>query len=376
VAAAEHWVPNYLDSFSDSGYDSEGIGYWDYGFGSYWELREQLWLSSGGKVDLFDNPKARKAALFGFEFAMLPGVYADFGDAHFGYRPDPAFLAWIDRTFALGVYPDDMAMVRGERFEELASAALAAFPLKSQRHDAGLTAAGLLGVRAWYPEPGILVDRPAEGGGLAITIKTGGNGNHSHNDVGSYSIGMKDTQVVGDPGGPGFYNADTFNSKRYTYRLMNSFGHPVPEIEGKLQLEATSVHPAVVSTKFTDHEDSIAMDITPAYDDPKLKKLMRTMKFTRGKGGSIEIADEFQIAGPVDVVESFPAHGSAKQIDLRTLEFEFQGQRLLLGIDAPGEITFTNDKVEEMGNSFTRAGAEVHLEKSGKIVMRFRPAEH
>jgi hypothetical protein len=187
---------------------------------------------------------------------------------------------------------------------------------------------------------------------------------------------MKDTQVVGDPGGPGFYNADTFNSKRYTYRLMNSFGHPVPEIEGKLQLEATSVHPAVVSTKFTDHEDSIAMDITLAYDDPKLKKLMRTMKFTRGKGGSIEIADEFQIAGPVDVVESFPAHGSAKQIDLRTLEFEFQGQRLLLGIDAPGEITFTNDKVEEMGNSFTRAGAEVHLEKSGKIVMRFRPAEH
>jgi len=373
AAAAEHWIPNYLDSFSDSGYDSEGIGYWDYGFGSYWELREQLWYSTSGKIDLFDNPKARKAALFGFEFAMLPGVYADFGDAHFGYKPDQAFLAWIDRTFSLGFYPDDMAMVRGAHFEELAGAALAAFPLKSERHDPGATGASLLGVRAWYPEPGILVDRPGAGGELAITIKAGGNGNHSHNDIGSYSIGMKDTQVVGDPGGPSFYNADTFNSKRYTYRLLNSFGHPVPEIDGQLQLEATGVHPTVISTIFTDGEDSIAMDITPAYDDPKLKKLTRTMKYTRGEGGSVEIVDEFEIAGPTEVVESFPTHGTAKQIDLRTFEFEFQGERLRLAIDAPAEITVTQDRVEDMGNAFTRVGAGVNLEQSGKIVMRFKP---
>jgi hypothetical protein len=79
AAAAEHWGGNYLDSFTDSGYDSEGIGYWAYGFSHYNEMREQLWLSTKGQLDLYDDAKARRSALFGFQFAMLPGVYADLG---------------------------------------------------------------------------------------------------------------------------------------------------------------------------------------------------------------------------------------------------------------------------------------------------------
>ena len=99
-------VPNYLFSFKDSGYDEEGIGYWVYGFSNYEELREELWLATSGKIDLFDNPKARKAALFGFQFAMLPGVYAPFADAHFGSKPDPVLLATINRVFKLGMTVD------------------------------------------------------------------------------------------------------------------------------------------------------------------------------------------------------------------------------------------------------------------------------
>jgi hypothetical protein len=378
ATAAEHWVPNYLDSFSDSGYDNEGIGYWVYGFSNYAMLREHLWYSTGGKIDLFDNPKARKAALFGFQFAMLPGVYADFGDAHFGYKPDETFLAYVDRTFSLGVYPDNLAILRSDRFGSLADAMQAAFPLNSQRHDPGATAANLIGLRAWYPENGILVDRPAAGGDFAITIKAGGNGNHSHNDVGSYSIALKSTQIVGDPGGPSFYDADTFNNKRYTYRLLNSFGHPVPEIDGKLQLEATRVHPTVVSTNFAPQEDSIAMDITPAYDDANLKTVFRTMRYSRAHDGptvmffgSIEITDQFDLNGPADIVESFPTHGTMKQIDDKTIEIDYEDARLRVSLDAPGGFTLTQDKIDDMGNPFLRIGARIHLATSGKVVMRF-----
>ncbi len=371
AAAAEHWVPNYLDSFSDSGYDNEGIGYWVYGFSNYAMLREHLWYSTGGKIDLFDNPKARKAALFGFQFAMLPGVYADFGDAHFDYQPEKTFLAYVDRTFGLGEYPDDLAILRAHA-QTLPDAMLAAFPVNSQRHDPGATAADLLGPRAWYPENGILVDRPDTGGDFAITIKAGGNGNHSHNDVGSYSIGIKSTQIVGDPGGPTFYDADTFNSKRYTYRLLNSFGHPVPEIDGKLQLEATTVHPTVVSTDFTPQQDSIVMDITPAYNDPNLKKLLRTMHYAREGNGSVELTDQFDLNAPADIVESFPTHGTVKQIDAKTIQIDMNDAHLQIAIDAPGGFTLTQDKVDDMGNPFTRIGAAVHLATSGKVVMHFQ----
>jgi hypothetical protein len=370
AAAAEKWAPNYLDSFSDSGYDNEGIGYWVYGFSNYDELREHLWYSTGGKIDLYNNPHARKAALFGFQFAMLPGVYADFGDAHFGYKPDQAFLAVIDRTFGLGVFPDDLATMRGDHSGTLPAAVYAAFPNKSQRHDPGASAAELKGPRAWYPENGILVDRSAPNGDLAITIKAGGNGNHSHNDVGSYSIGLNTTQIVGDPGGPTDYIADTFSPKRYTYRLLNSFGHPVPEVDGKLQLEATTVHPTVVSTKFTDQQDTIVMDITPAYDDPNLKKLLRTMQYSRASG-SVDITDEFDIAGPADIVESFPTHGVMKKIDAKTIQIDYEDAHIQIAIDAPGGFTLTQEKVDDMGNPFTRIGARLHLPASGKVVMHF-----
>jgi hypothetical protein len=378
AAAAEKWVPNYLDSFSDSGYDNEGIGYWVYGFSNYTELREQLWLSTGGKIDLFDNPKARKAALFGFQFAMLPGVYADFGDAHFMYKPDQTFLARVDRIFSLHQFPDDLAIMRGAHEEALPAAVFDAFPSSSERHDPGADAASLLGPRQWYTENGILVDRPdssraSTGGQLAVTIKAGGNGNHSHNDVGSYSIGMNATQIVGDPGGPSFYIADTFSNKRYTYRLLNSFGHPVPEIDGKLQLEATTVHPTVTSTDFTGKQDTIAMDITPAYDDPNLKKLTRTMRYSREKGGSVDLTDHIEAAGPADIVESFPTHGAFRQVDAKTFEIDDEGQRLQITIDAPAPLAFTQDKVDDMGNAFLRIGASVHLDKPGNVVMHFQP---
>jgi hypothetical protein len=373
AAAAEQWAPNYLGSFSDSGYDTEGIGYWVYGFSNYAQLRERLWSATGGKIDLFNNPKARKAALFGFQFAMLPGIYANFGDATFASKPNPIVLAYVDRTFGLGQFPDDLAILRANRLGNLADAMQAAFPLDSQRHDPGANAASLLGLRAWYPEDGILVDRPVAGGKFAITIKAGGKATHSHNDVGSYSIALNTTQIVGDPGGPLVYNGDTFSSKRTTFRVINSFGHPVPELDGTLQLDAVKVHPTVVSTNFTDRLDSVVLDITSAYNDPKLKKLLRTMQYSRTGAGSVDITDQFTLAAPADIVESFPTHGVMKRIDAKTIQIDFQDAHLKIAIDAPGPITLTEDNVNDMGNAFLRIGAKIHLAGSGKVVMHFRP---
>lgn len=371
AAAAEHWSGNYLNSFTESGYDTEGIGYWDYGFSHYDELREQLWLSTHGRLDLFDNLKARKAALFGFQFAMLPGVYADFGDAHFMTHPNPWLLGGIDRTFRLKMYPDDLAIMRDAKSDSLSMVVLAAFPNDSQRNDAGEDPARLIGLRAWYPEPGILVDRPYPQGNLAVTIKAGGNGNHSHNDVGSYSIGMGSTQIVGDPGGPAYYDATIFSAKRYNSRLMNSYGHPVPVIDGTLQKEATTVHPSVISTSFTPDEDSVAMDITSAYEDPKLRHLVRTLHFMR-KQQAIQIVDHFDLKDAADVEESFPTHGTCRQVDARTLEFDFEGNSLLLTIDAPVTFSIKQEDVNDYGNRFTRVGARMRLPASGTIVMTFK----
>lgn len=374
AAAAEHFTKYYFYSFHPSGYDDEGIGYWSYGFSHFEELRERLWFSTAGKLDLYDSAEARKAALFGFQFQMLPGVYADFADARFMSTPDAALLATIDHIFQLGLFNVDASAKAYARNGSLTAAMLAAYPNHSEWKAGDTAHVELMGLRTYYGDAGVLVARPAAGGGLAITIKAGGNAAHSHNDIGSYSIGLDSTQPLGDPGGPLFYTADTFTSKRYESKLLSSFGHPVPEIDGRLQLDATKVQLPPVSTSFTPQQDSISMDITAAYDAPHLKKLIRTMRYSRQGSGSAEIEDRFEIAGPTEIVESFPTHGNCRQIDARTLQFDYEEAHLLVTIDSPETFTLTQDKVHEYGQPFTRVSLHLRLEQSGSIEMRFSVA--
>jgi len=285
--------------------------------------------------------------------------------------PDPSLLASIDRIFHLGVFKDDLAVIRKTDSGPLPVAVLANLPIHSERNDSDASAAELSGLRVWYGDAGILLARPATGGNLAITIKAGGNSAHSHNDIGSYSIGLGSTQPVGDPGGPYFYTADTFTSKRYESRLLNSFGHPVPSVDGHLQLDATKVKLPPVTTSFSPGEDAISMDITAAYDAPNLKKLTRTMHYVRSGKGAIEIADNFEITSPAEIEESLPTHGTCRQIDSKTLQFDLQDAHLLVTIESPSGFTLTQEKVDEYGDAFTRVGVHLHLAHSGRIVMQF-----
>ena len=373
VAAAEHYISYYRKGFSDDGYAAEGLGYWNYGFSHYAELREDLWQATSGKIDFFSNPKMRKVALFGAQFPMLPGNAADFADAHFMVRPDPDLMAYISRIFGLKL-PEDRTLP-AHAHGSLTQAVGESFPDNSSELHSGASSAesgaSLIGLRTYYPDAGVLVSRPEAGGNLAVTIKAGGNTSHSHNDIGSFSIGLGATQPVGDPGGPSYYTAQTFSANRLQSRLINSFGHPVPVVDGRLQLDATKVHAPVLKTEFTGNQDSIIIDMTNAYDAPQLRHLERTMRYRRGEDGSVEVEDKFDLTGPADVEESLPTHGTWKQLDARTLLFTTDTERLRVAINAPVRFSVVQEKIDEYGNPFTRVGIRLRMENSGSVTMRF-----
>ena len=52
VAAAEKYIDSFLRGFTEDGYCSEGIGYWNYGYGCFVRLAHMLNGATGGKVDL------------------------------------------------------------------------------------------------------------------------------------------------------------------------------------------------------------------------------------------------------------------------------------------------------------------------------------
>lgn len=375
AAAGEHYSQYYLEGFQDDGYGVEGMGYWNYGFSHFVKLRETLWQATQGKIDLFASAKAKKIALFGEQFPMFPDNVASFEDAHYMTGPGPGLMQYVERVFGLKatIQNTETGQIEATGLKTLTWVVMGLFPNHASELRSAIPGGDVVGLRTYYPESQVLVSRPNPGGRLAITIKGGGNTTHSHNDLGSFVIGLGSVQPVGDPGGPSYYTASTFSNHRLQSRLLNSYGHPVPVIDGHLQLDATKVTAQVVDTKFTDKQDTIIINATNAYDTPRLHQYLRTMRYSRQGAGSIEIEDSFDLTGPADIEESLPTHGNWRQIDSKTLEFTTGAERLRVVIDAPQALAFSADKVDDYGNPFTRVAARMHLEHSGSVKLVFIP---
>ena len=59
LAAAEKYIRNFLDGFTADGYCSEGLGYWNYGFGHFLLLAESLSSGDRGKTRSPAGPQGR-----------------------------------------------------------------------------------------------------------------------------------------------------------------------------------------------------------------------------------------------------------------------------------------------------------------------------
>ncbi len=90
VASAEKYISYFLKSFTADGYCSEGIGYWNYGFGHFLMLGEVVRQATGGKVDLLAEPAALQPALFCLRTEIANGLYPTIADRDYIFdKPKP-----------------------------------------------------------------------------------------------------------------------------------------------------------------------------------------------------------------------------------------------------------------------------------------------
>lgn len=369
VAAGEHYSQYYMNSFTDDGYCDEGASYWAYGFGSFVNLRDILLFATSGKIDLLSHPKVRNAASYASRIQIFTDSAPAFADSRFGRGPDRQLA---DRcNYLLGIDSRKPTNLR----KGLALLFIEPIPCESPA-EAGTTDDGT-GLRSYFEDVGVLVCRPAPRSRCRVgaAIKAGGNRSHSHNDIGSFVIALGTNQPVGEVGGPQVYDRQTFSPDRYKLRLINSFGHPVPVIAGRLQVDATRVHPKVVATNFTDGADEISIDMTCAYDAPELRKLVRTMKYSRQGEGSVTITDRVSFSPPADYELGLPTNGQWKQIDDKTLEFSINDKSVTARIDTPDGFEVTCETIDEQGKPpFPRVGIKLRKPvKEAVISVVFAP---
>ncbi len=298
VGWAELNLGYYLKGFTPDGYCSEGIGYWNYGFGHFAMLSETLRRSTNGVSIPLAGDHALRVAAYPWGLRVLPGVFPAFADMNVAERPS----TWFGALAVMQVYPKPLGMkswnmnVNDVRTQMIYESAMKVFlPLLTE----GLPAAPAPQVKGdhyWFPDAQVYTGRATANFGAAIK---GGHNNehHNHNDVGSFVIARGDRAVLVDPGLE-VYTKRTFSDQRYVSRVLNSYGHSVPVVAGELQKFGREFAGKVVSTSFSATEDVVVLDLTGAYAVPALKSLVRTFTLRRGAKPEIVISDAVEFSTP------------------------------------------------------------------------------
>jgi len=382
ILAAEKYSMNFLKGFTPDGYCGEGTGYWNYGFGHYIFLAEEIRLATGDKIDLLARKEALAPASFGARFEVVDGIYPAFADSSPGSRPSGRIMNFLNERFGFGL---PLVRVEGGILGGggLAEGLMYLFPVPRTQ---GVQTAGKPveagGPRSWFDQAGILICRPIKGSScrLAAAIIGNDNGvNHNHNDVGSYIVVMDDQVLIVDPGGE-TYTARTFGPHRYESSVLNSFGHSVPLVAGKMQDAGAKAKAVTLKTDFTEASDTLTFDIHSAYSVPDLQKLTRTYVFSREGDGSMTVTDEVAFSKPETFETAMITLGQWRQTGPKTLQIEEGTAAINVEIDAGGadfKVIPTEIK-EHVHTKKLPVRLGIHIEQSvlqAKVTVKITPAK-
>ena len=293
VEAAERCVPGFLSGFSDDGYCSEGLGYWNYGWGTFLTLALAVREATGGKVDFCATEKARTVMRLGTGILVAGCRAAPIADG--GGNLDNGVLQ-------LGhlIWPDLPLTPIAARREPLSDGFVRCTLLDFGQWARVPPAPAVdYPIRTAFPIAQLFVMRPSTTDmPFRLSVKAGHNGEfHNHNDVGTYALFEGDQQLAGDPGGSE-YTAKTFSSQRYEIKVISSYGHPVPVLNGALQSTGKDFSGKVLSTAFSEARDTIVFDLLGAYDRKaaKASSLTRTFVYDRA-AHAVSVADKVAFDG-------------------------------------------------------------------------------
>ncbi len=302
LAFVDARIRDFRESFTDDGACTEGVGYWGYGFMNFIQFAELLRFATGNTIDPLDEPKWRRIARWPDHTEIQPGVFPCFADSNLGGQPNPWVRSWLDNR-ADATPPADPLPLGADPLANM-SLHLASEPLlwmfRTRDPLQPMRRAFTPGIRDWFPQALTLISRPgpATTRRFSALLLGGNNGvNHNHNDLGTFNVILDGRTLILDPGLE-VYTFRTFSEKRYDSQLLNSFGHPVPRVAGRLQEYGADRRTTVLAKEFTDATDRIVFDLRSIYDVPGLRRLTREYLYDRRGAGSLTITDHVEFSEP------------------------------------------------------------------------------
>ena len=393
LAFALESVQRYLNAFSDDGYCSEGVSYWNYGFSHYLSLAELFYCQTGGTVNLFSGTaKLDAISRFGLRCDMSEKLYPAFADS-----PTTIYLKYpltvlLERRTGLTAYARYSRHPAGTiptwNAGELLLVKTALDMPKTASSDGEASSQESAGQHL-FPDAGVVISRPAAPNGLFLAFKAGTNAEfHNHNDIGSFVAGIDNTPILTDPGYPE-YTADSFTLRRYESDANNSFGHPVPVVNGYLQgscgefgpPDAPLYYGTILEHEFTGDSTRALIDLKPAYPtECGIKTLTREFLHVRQNQERVVMTDCFELETPGRFGGALTTYAGIRELGEGEYEFATGGNTVLhASIRAEGgKLRFNRQSLKSRFIQHDQPSVRLGFEfaepiQSGRIIVEIQP---
>lgn len=377
VAAAEKYQSYGMEGYADDGYCREGVGYYNYGFGAFITLREEVCRATQGQIDFFRLPKFVRLARYGEKIQIQNRVCPAYSDCRIGISPDTFVTDYCNRALGLETGEETCSI---PPMDNLSLHFISMFPHQAWPVEMTPEMNRVLEeesdpLHACYEMAGIVIARPVAGSScrLGVSFKAGHNDDsHNHNDVGSFVVVQGDQTMAGDMGGPFSYPGDFFSDNAYRYPIKNSYGHPVPVVDGKWQDTGRKAEGKVLERRLSDSTDVCRLDLKSAYSSVEgLDRLERAFAYDRREGGSFVVEDVFECAKPVSFETALTTRAQWKVVSGNCLELSSGNEKMQVWIESSAPVSFTSDTVEVNSPAYSRIGI-VLKGKSGKGYIRMK----
>ena len=297
-------LDNFLAPYPSDGSCDEGPSYWGHAGASLFDNLELLYSVTNGRFDVYDEPIIKEIGRFIYRVHIADDYFVNIGDC------DGRFDIYRDLVFRYGKRINDTGMqalaVYNLTDEDVAGTEKTARSLGRILYSI-FNASELLAAKKSLPpflgnvwlsdqDMQLMVARDTGGSsqGLYVACWAGHNGqSHNHNDVGNFIIYANGRPFIIDVGKPE-YTRQTFSSRRYELKSMQSAYHNLPTINGVMQKEGRQYAAEDVAYETAESFAQLKMNIAPAYpNEAGINSWFRTVRLNRGT--DLHVVDSFDL---------------------------------------------------------------------------------
>ena len=318
-------LARYLEGFGPDGACSEGPAYWEYGFGWFSILNEQLEAASGGRLSLFTGlPACRRIARYGPAASLENSYSVNFSDCRPGLLLRPSLLRYLGRRLRL---PDclrqgneNYRLLVGQEADLDAERSDLLYWLRLFLHaPRAATPPSPPAGDAWFPDLEVWIVRGTDAAGhsWAAAAKGGHNAeHHNHNDNGSFLLHV-DGEPMLDEIGRADYTRDYFGPQRYDLLATRTRGHSLPLPEGVEQREGKEFRAVVRRAETGAGTVRFEADLAPSYPpEARCRSLVRRVTLRKRKGEFV-VDDRIRLREPGTVESGFITTAQARIVSPR-----------------------------------------------------------